>query len=94
MTQATYWFLCGRYLCKLTDKDLRQPDGRQMVDAMWSAVKGPVESGPICDKYVDVLVLIIINPLNPKIRKCVGVTNSHLLPLHISYGKIWEKKNR
>jgi len=22
-----------------------------MVDSMWSAVKGPVESGPICDKY-------------------------------------------
>ena len=40
-----------RYLCKLTDKDLRQPDGRIMVDSMWSAVKGPVESGPICDKY-------------------------------------------
>ncbi|KAL9953977.1 hypothetical protein ACROYT_G041462 [Oculina patagonica] len=39
-----------RYLCKLTDKDLRQPDGRIMVDSMWSAVKGPVESGPICDK--------------------------------------------
>ncbi|XP_015761086.1 PREDICTED: ubiquitin carboxyl-terminal hydrolase 34-like [Acropora digitifera] len=39
-----------RYLCKLTDKDLRQPDGRLMVDSMWSAVKGPVESGPICDK--------------------------------------------
>ncbi|EDO36754.1 predicted protein, partial [Nematostella vectensis] len=40
-----------RYLCKLSDKDLRQPDGRTtMADTMWSAVKGPVESGPIFDR--------------------------------------------
>lgn len=48
----------NRYLCKLTDKDLRQPDGRIMVDSMWSAVKGPVESGPICDKYVYLLLTV------------------------------------
>lgn len=49
-----------RYLCKLTDKDLRQPDGRIMVDSMWSAVKGPVESGPICDKYESTKIINFI----------------------------------
>ena len=28
-----------------------------MVDSMWSAVKGPVESGPICDKYVQMKLI-------------------------------------
>ena len=37
-------FCCFRYMCKLSDKDLRMAGNRNMTDLMWAAVKEPLET--------------------------------------------------
>ncbi|KAL4238015.1 Ubiquitin carboxyl-terminal hydrolase 34 [Mactra antiquata] len=39
-----------RYMCKLSDKDLRMAGNRNMTDLMWAAVKEPLETHFIFDK--------------------------------------------
>lgn len=36
-----FWF---RYMCKLSDKDLRMAGNRNMTELMWAAVKEPLET--------------------------------------------------
>lgn len=39
-----------RYLCKLSDQELRQSAARNMADLMWSTVKEPLDSTLCFDK--------------------------------------------
>lgn len=39
-----------RYLCKLSDQELRQSAARNMADLMWSTVKEPLDSALCFDK--------------------------------------------
>ena len=39
-----------RYLCKLTDKELRRTSARDMAEMMWSAIKEPMEAPLSFDK--------------------------------------------
>lgn len=39
-----------RYLCKLSDQELRQSAARNMADLMWSTVKEPLDTALCFDK--------------------------------------------
>lgn len=39
-----------RYMCQLSDKDLRMAGTRNMTDLMWAAVKEPIETQVSFDK--------------------------------------------
>ncbi|MEQ2241949.1 Ubiquitin carboxyl-terminal hydrolase 34, partial [Ilyodon furcidens] len=43
-------FAACRYLCKLSDQELRQSAARNMADLMWSTVKEPLDSALCFDK--------------------------------------------
>ena len=47
-----------RYLCKLTDKELRLSEIRLMADTMWTTVKSPPQYSLIFDRYIDVYVRV------------------------------------
>lgn len=40
----------SRYLCKLSDQELRQSAARNMADLMWSTVKEPLDTALCFDK--------------------------------------------
>ena len=42
-----------RYMCKLSDKDLRMADTRNMTDLMWAAVKEPLDTHFTYDEGLD-----------------------------------------
>lgn len=43
-------FVLFRYLCKLSDQELRQSAARNMADLMWSTVKEPLDTTLCFDK--------------------------------------------
>lgn len=50
ITNYTVFSLYFRYMCKLSDKDLRMAGNRNMTDLMWAAVKEPLETHFTFDK--------------------------------------------
>lgn len=42
--------ISSRYLCKLSDQELRQSAARNMADLMWSTVKEPLDTALCFDK--------------------------------------------
>jgi len=50
MFSMFYLFNILRYMCKLSDKDLRMAGNRSMTDLMWAAVKEPLETHFTFDK--------------------------------------------
>ncbi len=44
------WISVCRYLCKLSDQELRQSAARNMADLMWSTVKEPLDSALCFDR--------------------------------------------
>lgn len=69
----------GRYLCKLSDQELRQSAARNMADLMWSTVKEPLDSALCFDKEsLDLAFKYFMSPtLTMRLAGLSQITVSH-----------------
>lgn len=68
-----------RYLCKLSDQELRQSAARNMADLMWSTVKEPLDSALCFDKEsLDLAFKYFMSPtLTMRLAGLSQITVSH-----------------
>lgn len=68
-----------RYLCKLSDQELRQSAARNMADLMWSTVKEPLDSTLCFDKEsLDLAFKYFMSPtLTMRLAGLSQITVSH-----------------
>lgn len=71
--------LSCRYLCKLSDQELRQSAARNMADLMWSTVKEPLDSALCFDKEsLDLAFKYFMSPtLTMRLAGLSQITVSH-----------------
>ena len=71
--------LVCRYLCKLSDQELRQSAARNMADLMWSTVKEPLDSALCFDKEsLDLAFKYFMSPtLTMRLAGLSQITVSH-----------------
>lgn len=85
-----------RYLCKLSDQELRQSAARNMADLMWSTVKEPLDSALCFDKEsLDLAFKYFMSPtLTMRLAGLSQITVSHAAntpPLESSRSRLFNR---